>query len=355
MIALEDRVLRPRRRGADPRVNLASNELRHDAVNGLVSQLLSGLDIHAAHRYPNLERPVEALADMLVREPDEILLTPGSDAAIRLLLSGLHETYGGRCILQEPNYEAWTRSPSSARWAISRIRRGARSNAALATIAGAAAETRRSVVAISWPNGPAGYAPSLEDVAALGRLCADRGHLLVIDACYSGFADGFPAVVELAGPSCLVVVTWSKLFGLAGARAAIVVGGVDHIGALSESGCEHQVSWLALHAFERTRLALPAFQDLWRDIRDEREFLRGQLLDEGHMVAESGGNFLHLGFPSRGAAATFTDEASRRGYRVRDMAATPDLENCVRFTVGCDAASRQFRTSVLPQLLRTSD
>jgi histidinol-phosphate/aromatic aminotransferase/cobyric acid decarboxylase-like protein len=182
-------------------------------------------------------------------------------------------------------------------------------------------------------------------------VCAENGHALVVDACYSGFAGGFPQVTGLAEPGCTVVVSWSKLFGLAGARVAVVIADSALAHDLRAHGTEHQVSWIALHALEGTERVVASFTRVWADIAEERDAVRQRLIGAGHIVPLSGGNFLHCDTASAKAAEMVTRQLSERGFRVRNMHATTGLEHCVRFTVGCDEAARRFTGEVLLDVL----
>jgi histidinol-phosphate/aromatic aminotransferase/cobyric acid decarboxylase-like protein len=210
------------------------------------------------------------------------------------------------------------------------------------------------MVALSWPNGPAGYVFGIDRLRSLRDLCVARGHLLVIDGCYSGFADGFPNLIDLAGPGCIVIVSWSKMFALAGVRLALVIAEPATAEYLRRHGVEHMVSALALHALERTPDVAGDFEAIWRDIRTERERVREQLLAQDVAAPQSGGNFLHVPLTSSDAADRFVEVTSRRGFRVRHMQQVTDCENRVRFTVGCDTDARQFSDEVLLEALRTA-
>lgn len=328
---------RPRaRRGRDARINLSSNELGHLAHTGVLRDLLDGFDPAILRGYPEQETAVEAAAELVgAASAEEVVLGAGSDAILRLLQIELRADFGGRLVLQAPNYEAWTVSRTIAGWSVTAVPTPP-SAATLSEQLARALAAPPSVAVVSWPNGPAGYVPPLAEVEDLRDACAERGHLLVLDGCYSAFVtpEAPWALARLAGPSCLVVLSWSKMFGLAGGRLAVAAGDRALTRRLRLHRQEDHVNALMLHALRRTAGRLDAYRPIWLDIAAERERIRALLIRRcGVPVPVSGGNFLHLPMGDAVAAHELTTALDKAGYRVRDMLDTPGLAHHVRFTV----------------------
>ncbi|MFI7340988.1 aminotransferase class I/II-fold pyridoxal phosphate-dependent enzyme [Streptomyces sp. NPDC050085] len=331
------------RRSADPRVNLSSNELNHPWTAALVGEMVDGFDPAALTPYPVQEPAATAAGRLLGFPAHQLLLSAGSDAAIRLLLTALRGAFPGGLLLQEPNYEAWTQAVDAALWPLRRVASADGSaEGSLAALLDAAAAAEPSLVVVSWPNGPAGYTPEPEHLAHLSALCRSRGHLLVVDGCYAGFAGSPLDLARLADEHCLVLLSWSKMFGFAGGRLAVACGGTDLVHWLRAARQEDHVGALALHALSRTDRVYDRFTHVWQDIATTRESIRLRLAARGHHTPESGGNFLHLPRPTAASAAALTAGLDRSGYRVRDMGLTTGLHHHVRFTVAHGPVGRQF-------------
>ncbi|WP_353947420.1 aminotransferase class I/II-fold pyridoxal phosphate-dependent enzyme (plasmid) [Streptomyces sp. HUAS MG91] len=331
------------RRAADPRVNLSSNELHHPQVESLAREMVDGFDPAVLRAYP-VQEPAAAAAGALLGLPaHHLLLSAGSDAVIRLLLTSLRGAFPGGLVLQEPNYEAWTQAVDAPLWPLRKVTStdGTATTSAEAML-DAAADAEPALVVVSWPNGPAGYTPRLDHIAELSAVCRSRGHLLIVDGCYAGFAGSPLKVAELADDHCLVLLSWSKMFGFAGGRLAVACGGPDLVHRLRAARQEDHVSALALHALTRTGQVYDRFTHVWQDITATREAMRSRLTALGHHVPESGGNFLHVPRPTAASAAELTARLSHSGYRVRDMGLTSGLHHHVRFTVAHGPAGEQF-------------
>jgi histidinol-phosphate aminotransferase len=331
------------RRSIDPRVNLSSNELRHPAAAKLVGELMLDFDPVSLIRYPIQDTAVRSGAEFLGLHPDKILLSPGSDAAIRMLLTTLRGS-GRRLLLQEPNYEVWTTGPEAQYWDIVRVPASDGTAAgSLRALVGELAGASPAVVVLSWPNSPGGYTPDLATVAELSQRCALAGHLLVLDACYAGFATDPRKVLRLADRHCLILMSWSKMFGTAGGRLAVVTGAQDVLELLAAHGLEQHVGAPMLHAFARTPLVYERLVKVWQEIAARRETVQARLRVTGLHCPDSGGNFLHVATGSAQEARSLTGLLSAAGFRVRNMETTTGLFHHVRFTVGIGSDDDRFQ------------
>jgi histidinol-phosphate aminotransferase len=339
----------PARRRRSELVNLSSNELHHPDVPRLLRDLFAGWDPADMSRYPVQAEPISAGVRLWRREIDEVLLCPGSDAGIRLLLGGA-DTATQDLVVQAPNYETWTTAPESGDWRTVSVYDESNGSRSLGAVIAAARSRRDAMVVVSWPNGPAGYAPELSELTYLRDVCLARGHLLVIDACYAGFSADPRDVVALAGSACLVLMSWSKMFALAGGRLAALFGDPARLAALHRRGVEHQVGAAMLAAFAATEHVFTDFQRIWGEVAVQRRRFQESLRERGVDVPDSGGNFLHVRLQGHGESARLTGALARRGYRVRDMDGVIGFDNCVRFTVAYGDFGEAFIDNLLAEL-----
>jgi histidinol-phosphate aminotransferase len=74
------------------------------------------------------------------------------------------------------------------------------------------------LVYLDRPHNPTGQVMPLDDVARLARRCGAVGCLLLVDEAYGEYLDEEDSALTLEHPNLVVVRTFSKGFGLAGAR-----------------------------------------------------------------------------------------------------------------------------------------
>lgn len=335
------------RRTIDHRVNLSSNELLHPEAAGLVGQLVRGFDTRELLRYPVQDLPVRSAGEMFNRTSEEILLAPGSDSVIRLLLTATHQTFCGRLILQDPNYEAWTTAAGAEHWVITRVSNpDGTAQGWLEAVIVAASAAVPSIVAVSWPNGPTGDTPDPLGLVTLRDVCLKRGHLLVLDGCYSAFSGGPKQLSALGGAGCLVLLSWSKMFGLAGGRLAVAIGDPDLVHHLRAFRQEDHVNALMLYALVQTPLLYDQFEGVWADVIDQREEDRKWLTALGFHTPESGTNFLRVLLRTSSDALELAAALDDVGFRVRNMVGLAGQQHAVRFTIACGHEGQRFRSAL---------
>lgn len=195
-----------------------------------------------------------------------------------------------------------------------------------------AAARKAAIVIVTSPNNPTG---DLIDPVLVRRLLDETDALIVVDEAYVEFAPAGSSLVPwVASNPCLVVLrTLSKAFALAGLRCGYLVTDpaiVDVLGAIRQIYSEDVLAQAAALAAVKHRDELTP---VVADIVSERERLcAGLSALPGVTVWPSSANFLLVRMP---AAATvrrrLRDEYS---ILVRDLTAVPELEDCLRISVG---------------------
>jgi histidinol-phosphate aminotransferase len=204
--------------------------------------------------YPQLER---AIADYAGVAPENIVLGAGADDLILLLTRSFASPGDTVAIANDPTYPMF---PISV-W-----------------IAGADVGDDNPVLTICCrPNNPTGE---------LGELPAARP--LVVDEAYFEYSGA--SAVDLIEDGVVVIRTFSKAFGLAGARVGYVLAGRDVAAELNKRQHPAPLSTLSA-ALALAGLAAPP--DV-TPILEERDRMRERLRELGFAPRESHANFLYV-------------------------------------------------------------
>jgi histidinol-phosphate aminotransferase len=190
-------------------------------------------------------------------------------------------------------------------------------------------------VFLSYPNNPSG---NLFDEAAVAAIIDAAPGLVVLDEAYHPFAQAtfLPRLADFR--NLLVLRTVSKL-GLAGLRLGYLVGRPEWIGEIDKVRSPYNVSLLTQLVAERILAHRDVLDDQAARIRADRERLCESLARlPGVKVFPSRANFVLARVPD--AAAVF-EGLRARGVLVKSMhGMSPQLEQCVRFTVGTPGENR---------------
>ncbi len=291
------------------------------------------------HRY--LENPqsllAPAIADRYDLEPGRIAIGNGSDD----LLARLARVYLGpddemirSCngYLKTPNY---AHANSAIPIAVEDVEFTTSVDHILKAVS-----PRTRMVYIANPENPAGtYLPGTE-VRRLHQLLPDHV-ILVLDCAYEEYVDAedYETGHLLARESGNVAVThtFSKIYGLAGARVGWMYAHEDIVDMVSRIGLTFPVATSSVSA------ALAAFADqnhvqqVYKTNRKIRTEISESLTNLGLKVYPSQTNFVLVEFePGQRSAERCAAYLSQQGISVRRFA-SPAYENCVRITLGFQA------------------
>ena len=280
-----------------------------------------------------------AIAERFGLQRDRIAIGCGSDD----LLSRISRAYlgSGSELLRSRN--SYLKVPNYA-YANDAVPVGA-SDAEFTTVVDsmlAAVSERTRIVYIANPDNPSGTCIGLDELKRLHRGLP-ASVVLVLDCAYSEYVDlpGYEAgVMELAKCNSNVIVTrtFSKVYGLAGARVGWAYGSPKIIDALKRIGLTFQLSTPSLAA------ALAALSDrrhiefVANETRRLRREYQMKFADLGIKIYPSQANFLLAEFPDseRNAQAAW-DELQRNGIAVRRFNSNA-YRNCLRITLGTESA-----------------
>jgi histidinol-phosphate aminotransferase len=346
------------RRRSDPRVNLSSNELISRRLDAIHQDLAGGLPRELFSRYPPVGEYVAEVARYAGVAPDALVLTPGSDVALRLICAAYARTRRaeGTVILQEPNYIAWQQTADLHRLTVQPVT-APRADPLVQgeEMLRIARTARPAVLAVSVPNGLSGGALPGDILDALAEVADRRGHLLVIDACYQAFNGRLTTQLERHGGPVVVVQSWSKSHGLAGARVALTAADPDRLAQLEAGPAEQAVSGPTLAALRNAIRHHAELARIWTEIVRERSRCRQWLAELGLRPLPSGANFVTTPVGSNDDAGRLVAALSDAGYRIRDLSRLPGLAGCVRFTVADGPPADAFRAAFVEALRELID
>lgn len=310
-------------------INMGSNELVHDALPRMHRTLVD--DQGPLEAYPRPEAAVHSIAASLNVDPAGLVVLPGSHVGISFLVADIAQSRHRDLFFSKYEYAAWN---TSAR--LLRMRDCPLPSERLGLIdaaVSAGATNAPSVVALSWPNGPTGRSHTLKEVLDLIHLCRTAGTEVVVDGCYAAFDQGINSLLAAAEAGATVLISSSKMFGIAGLRSALMLTTPERAARVRGLGIEDAVSRPSLAASVQCWTDIERWESVWSDIVTARQSLLDALRQQSLTVPDSGGNFLHLQTPTAEASRRLSAGLAERGYRVKAEMAAP-LMHSARFAVG---------------------
>ena len=319
--------------GANRVVKLSSNEGAFGVPPGAQAAYTAAAT--ALHRYPDggNTRLRQALGDSFGLDPSRIVCGAGSDD----LLYQLCLAYGGagtEIIMSQHGFSIYE---IAGQYAGSVVRKAVERNLTTdvdAILAQVCAATR--IVFIANPNNPTG---SLLPDAEVRRLRAGlpENVLLVLDAAYAEYVDDPEydpgnRLVD-AGSNTVMTRTFSKIFGLGGARVGWCYGPPAVVDVLNRVRSPFNVSVPGQEA-AIAALAEPGWLEHGRAHNTQwRGWLTARLQAAGLRVWPSQANFLLVDFGQVARAEAADSYLRGQGILVRRVAGY-GLPHCLRVTIG---------------------
>jgi len=162
-------------------------------------------------------------------EPERIVLTCGASPALVLALTSSFSP-GDRVATARPGYVAYRNTLKALHLQPEEIPCGHDTRYQLTAEALAAIEPAPAGVIIASPANPTGTLIEPQELAAIARVCRDRGIRIVSDEIYHGLSYVAPArsVLEFE-PSALIVNSFSKYFSMPGWRLGWLVASAESV------------------------------------------------------------------------------------------------------------------------------
>jgi histidinol-phosphate aminotransferase len=310
---------------------LDKNENTDPELAQLTSRILSEIDKSAIYTYPESTPLYRKLGTYLGVGADRLLLTAGSDGAIRAVFEAyinpgdtvLHTAptfamYGVYSAMYGAHVVPLAYQPSD---------RGPRLTAD--QVVKAITEARPKLVCLPNPDSPTGTVFAPEELRGIIEAAGRAGALILIDEAYHPFYAHsiLPWVNDF--PNLVVTQTFAKAWGLAGLRIGYLAACPDVARMLHRVRPMYEVNTVAVAAIEKM---LDHSREMLASVKRLNEGKAGFLSAMkglGLRTFESHGNFMHVAF---GAAAPAVHERLKETVLYRLDFKEPCLKGFSRFS-----------------------
>jgi histidinol-phosphate aminotransferase len=302
--------------------------------------------------YPDQTPLYSKRASYLGIDAKKILLTPGSDSAIKTIF----ETYiysGDHVIYPDPTYAMV--DVYSHMFEAKSTKIGYSPDLVFdfnGMIQSITNKTR--LVYIANPNQPTATILSKTQFETLLEKTAASGALLVVDEAYIDFADaGYNSLDYIDSYDNLIITrTFSKAFGLASVRLGYIITQECNIEYLFRVKTLADINLFAVKCGEYL-IDNHEIVDAYTNSVKRAKLLIGKRMEEMGLTCIDGHtNFIHIRIPDTHDGETIARRLKERGYAVRctGMGLPAVLEGCIRITVGPEDEMHKFITVFAEEL-----
>lgn len=326
----------PYKNSYDGLLNLSSNELLHSAIQKLYYGFIDELKPEVLNKYPYHPYGIEIIAKFYQLEQENVLLSPGADNAIQMVIDAIVNTKG-RMILQTPNYKNYEFYAQTNNISINYLNYcSKKSSDFLIEIKEIIENSPPSTLVLTNPNGFTGHCFTLEEITDIADKCCKNNHILIIDEAYTAFSDFDHLSLLYRTNNVLIIRSFSKAFGMAGLRLAAVFSTPEITEYLSKWNGINSVTGFSIKFMDYCIRNYPIIQQMHRDIKESRTWLYDQIQNFfcQWKVYNSQGNFLLIDTKSDSNLKAIVNYLNAHKIVVKSLSGTDGLNTCIRITVG---------------------
>ena len=312
---------------------LDKNENLDPDLAAVINNLLLGTPSSLLMTYPESGDLYRKIAKLISVEPNQLLLTPGSDGAIRMVFDAMIEK-NDVVIYTDPTFAMY---PVYAKiyGALAREIKYKRVENRLCIdpeeLINMLSDQKPKLLCLPNPDSPTGSVIPPEFLKKILVECENLGTLLLIDEAYHPFYD-WSAVPWCAESKNLVVVrTFAKAWGVAGLRVGYLVAHPDIANLLHKIKPMYEVGTLAINLISRLLDYSSEMKKSVARINDAKRYFSREMVALGFKVIPTEANFLHVAFGD--LEATINDVLQERVYYRRTFN-VECLAGYSRFTIG---------------------
>jgi len=282
---------------------LDKNENMDPAMQQLAQRVLHEIDPRSVGLYPELGNLYRKLAQWAGVSPESLILTPGSDGAIRMVFDAFIDR-GDKVAYPSPTFAMYSVYGKMFGVAASPLhyQRGDRGPAlSAATILEHLKRERPKLFCLPNPDSPTGTIVAPEDLRAVVETCADIGCVALIDEAYHPFYDRSCASWTQDFENLIVARTFAKAWGLAGLRIGYAIGNPGTIRYLHKLRPMYEVGAVSAVVAERMLDFADEMRASVRRLNQGKAYFLEQMERLGFRTLRGEGNFLHVAFGKRAA------------------------------------------------------
>jgi len=315
---------------------------KNEDVSGLPEEFIQSVlskaspDLLAA--YPQLDELYIKLSKYLSVDREQILITAGSDAAIKNIFEVYIEP-GDKVVMPEPTYAMYDIYSRLFQASPEKIRHDSGLNLPLDVFIDAI--TDAALVVLANPNSPTGTVVERPDIVRILNAAEDEGALVLIDEAYYPY---YPqTAVELMDQyrNLIVTRTFSKAFCLASLRLGYAVSNPSTIRHLNSFRPIYETNSIAALFGCAILDNLDVVEDKVRKVIEGRDYIVREMEKFGLTTYPSNTNFVHI-HVGEIHVVPLSDYLKERGILVKSGFSHETLKECIRISVGPIDTMRTF-------------
>lgn len=319
---------------------LDKNENLDPLLMKVSREVLLEVPPEALATYPEAGAVYRSLSEWIGVSPDSLILTPGSDGAIRLTFEAFVE-HGDPVVHTSPTfamYPVYSLMFGADVRAIEYQSSEAGPWLDVEQLLAAIRDHQPKLVCLPDPDSPTGTTLTPDVLRTILDACEHAGAVLLIDEAYHPFHPWSAAGWTASSRNLIVARTFAKAWGAAGLRIGYAIAHPETIALLHKMRPMYEVSTIAVEYVQRLLAHRTDMEATVARILDGKARFVDAMRALGFRALPTSGNFVHVAFGDR-AAVVHAALANRVLYRANFD--HPSLAGYSRFSAAPDEIMSQ--------------
>jgi histidinol-phosphate aminotransferase len=316
----------------DTRLKLHKNENRDEAyTNSLLRRVRERISVSWLVEYPDMSSLYAQVAEIDGVHRDQLIFSAGADGIIRHIYEAFSKEKA-LAIYPSPTfamYEVYSSIFNYQNIIIRYVKKGKKFSLDVMSIVEKIKSQKPQVFFLANPDSPTGSVLSQEEIELILKVALNVNTCVAIDEAYYPFHNESCVNLINRYSNLIVIRTFSKAWGLAGARVGYAISNREIIDRLTKIKPMYEIGYLsmmcALVAAQNSKEMLESVARL----NVGKAYFEKSMTELGYEVMEAHGNFSLIAF---GSDRDRIHEAINDSVSYRDRFSDPLLEDYARFS-----------------------
>lgn len=291
---------------------------------------LKNFDLQKLRYYPFYSDLVKKIAKYAQVNPDNLMITNGSDQGIELIFRTFVSA-GDKVVIPSPSFAMFYQAAQVQGAEIIKTQYKSDGNFPFEEVMQLLKQKPKLLI-ICNPNNPTGTLISVNEIEAILKSASKT--LVYVDEAYFEFSKVTAVSLIERYPNVLITRTFSKAFGLAGLRIGYLMSCIENIAQMIKVRGPYDVNQLAKVAVEASLASLQDVERYCDEVMNEAKLSVEKFFQEKRIeFCPSGADFLYFKSPY----GNFALEIAKLGILIR-----PQNGGYCRVTIGTKRQMRRF-------------
>ena len=327
----------------DYRIKVNANECNMNLPPLVEERVISRLSRVAFNRYPNYEYDSlrEQIAQNFSVDIEQILLGGGSSEIIEKLFYAFGGSQSNKIVYPQPSFSMYKIYAKAAEAQPVSFDLDENYDLNVDKFIATVKSEGANLAVICNPNNPTGNALTVDAIEEIAKSidCA-----FLVDEAYVEFYGKSSVNLIKKYPHLIVARTFSKAYGLAGARVGYMIANRDVTKMIEKTYMPYHMNTLSLATADIVYQMRDEFVPRIQMMVAERKRMSEQLKTlDGVKVFDSNTNFVLIHYDK---AVELNEYLESLNIGVRSFGSAPRLENCLRISMGTRAENDEWFNAI---------